>query len=67
MSKTPRDEIYRVIYNIDRIETPRITVDYVREEAEVELSQYTVRHALKGLAEVGILKHKDGSPYWYVL
>ena len=63
MSSTPRDQIFRVIYRTDSIQ---LTVADVREEAKEDLSKYTVKHALDGLTEVGILAHKDGSPYWYV-
>ena len=63
MSPTPRDHIYRVVHTTDSI---RLTVAEVQREANEELSEFTVRHALNGLVEVDVLAHKDGSPYWYV-
>lgn len=63
MSSTPRDQIYEVIHTYDGI---RLTVQKVRDEADEDLSRYTVRHALNGLSEVGVLKHKSGSEYWYI-
>lgn len=63
MSETPRDQIFRVIYRTDSIQ---LTVADVQEEATEELSRYTVRHALNGLTEVGVLSHPENSPYWYV-
>jgi len=63
MNPTPRDHIYRVVHTTDSI---RLTVAEVQREANKELSEFTVRHTLNGLAEVGVLSHKDRSPYWYV-
>jgi Fe2+ or Zn2+ uptake regulation protein len=63
MSSTSRDKIYAVIHRTDSI---RLTVSYVQEEADENLSKYTVRNTLNGLTEEDVLSHKDKSPYWYV-
>lgn len=64
MSKTPRDEIYTVLHETDSI---RITISSIQEQAEEDLSKYTIRHTLNGLTETGVLKHKTNSPYWYIV
>ena len=63
MSPTPRDQIYRVIHTTDSL---KLTVAEVQKSANEDLSEYTIRNTLNGLAEVGVLSHKDNSPYWYI-
>lgn len=60
---TSRDWIYEVLYDEDRI---RWTVREVQEEAEVEVSRYTVRETLNSAVETGVLSHRENSPYWYL-
>jgi len=64
VTPTARDLIYAELLEADKI---RWRVGEMVESTDGKVSRYTVRNCFNSLADLGVLNHKSGSPYWYFL
>jgi hypothetical protein len=69
---TARDKVHAAVHETARLHANRITVDKVRRSMTLELnidrdevpSDETIRRVLRSLDELGVLAHRDNSPYY---
>lgn len=66
-SVTQRDRVWAAALDRrGRFKVAQIRRDLVIEDPSDAPSSETIRRTLSAMAELGVLEHKEGSPYWRV-
>lgn len=69
MEPKPRDLVWSAVLNRVSPGYTRVTVEQVHRELKLREGveaphRETVRRTMHAMAELGVLKHRDGSPNW---